>query len=174
MLKKLRLCVAVALLGFLGGCVTTGSVPDGQVLEPSQGLLAMQVTTNTPSALAYVDYSPVSTFGSRFAENMVGPKGQINFETGEAYWVVPIPEGEYMWSKFFSGGRFSNIQSSNKFRIKAGAITYIGHLHINVQPTRFQLKVSDAEEAMRSYLQSQYPAYSQAMPFEKSLTEIRW
>lgn len=134
----------------------------------------MRVSTNVSAALAYVDFSQTSTFATRFAENMVGPKGQINFPAGDSFWVVPIPEGDYMWSKFLTGNRFSNIQSSNRFRISRGAITYVGDLRIDVQPARFNMNVKDNSDLMQLYLKDKYPSYSNTMSFNRDLLEIRW
>ncbi len=158
----------------LAGCVTNSSIHDGAEVEAGSGLLAMQVTANQNSVLNYVDYSPVSNYGTRLHENMLGPKGALHFTPGNHYWLISVPEGEYMWSKFTYGNFFSNIQSSNHFWVKSDSTTYIGHLYITVdfKTRRFEIRVVDDSADMKQYLADSYPNYSATLPFQVDVTEI--
>jgi hypothetical protein len=172
--RWLRFGALLVVMCLTSSCTTTSSVKDGTSLQPDEGLLVMHVTTNATSGLDYVDFSPTSTAGSRWVEYMVGPKGAIRFSDGDSFWAVPIKEGDYMWSKFHAGNYFANIQSSNRFKVARGTITYIGDLHIEVEGARFGLKVRNNPDRIRDYLQLHYPSYTKSMPFHTSLTEIRW
>ena len=157
----------------LCACVIAPTTKDGETLKPNQGLLAFHVTSNADANLSFVDYSSTSTFGSRFGENMIGPKGEFRIKAGETFYVVPIDAGEYMFSKFSVYPKFAWLQATNRFKVSANAITYIGHIRINVKDGRFNLQALDREFDMRTYLVDTYPAYFKSMGFEKSIAELK-
>lgn len=156
----------------LSGCAISPTTTDGAALKSSQGLLAFHVTSNADAALSFVDYASVSTFGSRFGENMVGPKGSLRIKAGETFYVVPLDAGEYMFSKFTVYPRFAWLQATNRFKVRANTITYIGHIGIKVSDNRFGLGARDRELEMRTYLSDTYPTYFKAMDFQKSFVEL--
>jgi len=166
------LLAAVALAVF-AGCATTESAPDGMALKPGQGLLAMKIISNTSARLSYQEYSKETSFGSRFAENMLGPKGAILVKPGDKYWVLPVDAGEYMWSKIEMGNLFANLHTSNRFRVKPNTITYIGDVRVSLNVRRIQLAVRDGEPGMQDHLNQAYPTYMKSMGFEKVMAEMR-
>jgi hypothetical protein len=168
---RLQLMLVFTLI-VLCGCAMVPIAKDGEVLMPNQGLLAFHVTSNADAGLSFVDFSSTSTFGSRFGENMVGPKGMFRIKAGETFHLVPLDAGEYMFSKFTVHPRFAWLQATNRFKVRANTITYIGHLRINVTDNRFQLQAIDRELDMRTYLADTYPTYFQSMNFEKSFAEL--
>lgn len=172
-LLLLRLSCALALLAALWGCSSVPVAKDGETLRPQQGLLVFHVTSNADARLSFLDFSSASTFGSRFGESMTGPKGAFRIKAGETFYVVPMDAGEYMWSRFDVYPRFAWLQATNRFRVRANAITYIGHIRIRVVDQRFTLQASDREFEMRTHLAQTYPSYVRSMPFEKSIAELR-
>lgn len=156
----------------LSGCAMVPTAKDGDTLQPNQGLLAFHVTSNADALLSFIDYADTSTFGSRFGEEMVGPKGNFRIKAGETYYVVPLNAGEYMFSKFSVPPRFAWLQATNRFKVNANTITYIGHIQINVKDGRFGLQAWDRELEMRTYLADTYPAYFKSMIFKKSFAEL--
>src|SRR4051812_6721029 len=85
LVKVLSLRVLLALVfawAALSGCAISPTTKDGASLKSSQGLLAFHVTSNADASLSFVDYASTSTFGSRFGENMVGPKGSLQIKAG--------------------------------------------------------------------------------------------
>ena len=162
------------VLTCLCACVTIPTnARDGESLQPNEGLLVFHVTSNADSFLSYVDFSSTSTFGSRFGENMAGPKGLLHIKAGENFFVIPVDAGEYMWSRFSVPPRFAWLQGSNRFRVRANATTYIGHIRINVVDTRLGLQAFDREFEMRTHMADSYPSYFRSMPFEKSIAELK-
>lgn len=168
---RLLLTLVFALIT-LSGCVTVPMAKDGEALQSSQGLLAFHVTSNADADLSFVDYASTSTFGSRFGEQMVGPKGNFRIKAGETFYVVPLNAGEYMFSKFSVYPRFAWLQATNRFKVSANTITYIGHIKINVTDQRYGLQALDRELDMRTYLANIYPAYFKSMTFQKSFAEL--
>lgn len=162
--------MALAALA-LGGCATPHAV-DGEPLRKGHGLLAFHVNSNADAFLSFVDYADTSTFASRFGENMVGAKGSLVIKAGEKFYLMPVPAGDYMFSKFTMGNKFAWLQATNRFKVRAGAITYIGHIRVQVANDRFGLRAQDRELDMRTHLAEVYPGYFQAMDFEKSVAEL--
>ncbi|WP_374676255.1 hypothetical protein [Ideonella sp.] len=162
----------LALTATLAGCATTGSVQDGSTVGAGQGLLALQLSANR---LGLLNFNPwgESSFGARFAENMVGAKGSLQFIDGDRYLVLPVDAGEYMWTKLTVGNQFAWLLNSTRFRVRPGVVTYIGHLRLSVDGSRFGLIVRDREQDMRDHLQQHFPTFSARMPFEKVLAEVR-
>ena len=103
---------------------------------------------------------------------MVGPKGSLNIKAGETFYVVPLDAGDYMFSKFTVYPKFAWLQATNRFKVRAHTITYIGHIGVRVSDNRFGLQARDRELEMRTYLSDTYPAYFKAMDFEKSFVEL--
>ncbi|NML45679.1 hypothetical protein HHL11_18165 [Ramlibacter sp. G-1-2-2] len=168
---RLLLTLAFALL-VLCGCATSPTTTDGASLRPNQGLLAFHVTSNADAFLGFGDFASTSTFGSRFNENMVGAKGQLRIKAGETYYMVPLDAGDYMFTKFTVHPKFAWLQATNRFKVRANAITYIGHINIKVTDSRFSIQALDHELEMRTYLADTYPAYFKAMDFQKSFAEL--
>jgi hypothetical protein len=156
----------------LCACAVVPTARDGETMTPNQGLLAFHVTSNADAGLSYIDYSSTSTFGSRFGENMVGPKGLFRIKAGETFYVVPLDAGEYMFSKLDVYPKFAWLQATNRFKVSANTITYIGHIRIKVIDSRFGLQASDRELEMRTYLADSYPLYFKSMDFKKSFAEL--
>jgi len=156
----------------LCACAMVPTAKDGETLKPNQGLLAFHVTSNADAGLSYVDYSSTSTFGSRFGENMVGPKGMFRIKAGETFYVVPLDAGDYMFSKFDMYPKYAWLQATNRFKVSANTITYIGHIRINIKDNRFGIQAMDRELDMRTYLADTFPAYFKSMDFKKSFAEL--
>ena len=171
--QPLSTLLAAVALAVFAGCATTESAPDGMALKPGQGLLAMKIISNTSARLSYQEYSKETSFGSRLAENMLGPKGAILVKPGDKYWVLPVDAGEYMWSKIEMGNLFANLHTSNRFRVKPNTITYIGDVRVSLNVRRIQLAVRDGEPGMQDHLNQAYPAYMKSMGFEKVMAEMR-
>ncbi len=161
----------VLTLFALCGCALPNA-KDGAALTPKQGLLAFHVSSNADGAVSYVDYADTSTFVGRLGEEFMGPKGLFRITAGESFYLVPVDAGEYMFSKLTVAPRFAWLQATNRFKVKANTITYIGHIRLNVTDSRFGLQVRDQELDMRAYLAGKYPVYFQAMDFEKSFAEL--
>jgi hypothetical protein len=168
---RLLLTLVLTLVA-LTGCAVSPTTPDGAALKSNQGLLAFHVASNADSALSFVDYASTSTFGSRFGENMVGPKGSLRIKAGETFYVVPLDAGDYMFSKFTVYPRFAWLQATNRFKVRANTITYIGHIGVSVSDNRFGLRAQDRELEMRTYLAETYPTYFKAMDFQKTFVEL--
>ena len=173
-IQGLRQFIAMGLsLLLLAGCAIVPTAKDGEALKPGQGLLAFHVTSNADSSLSYVEFSNTSTFGSRFSENMVGPKGALRIKAGETFYVVPIQAGDYMFSRFDAYPQFLWLQATNRFQVRPNAITYIGHIRVRVADKRLNLQAFDRELEMRTYLAETYPSYFGAMPLQKAIAELR-
>ena len=157
--KRLLLALFFALVA-LAGCAISPTTPDGAGLKSNQGLLAFHVASNADAQLSFVDYASTSSFGSRSSENMVGPKGSLRIKAGEIFYVVPLDAGDYMFSKFTVYPRFAWLQATNRFKVRAKTITYIGHIGIRVADNRFDLRAQDRELEMRTYLAETYPSTS--------------
>jgi hypothetical protein len=171
---SLRWLFALVLaVAALSGCSSVPVAKDGEPLKSDKGLLAFHVTSNADAGLSYLDFSKESTFGSRFGELMVGPKGQFRIKAGETFHVVPMDAGEYMFSRFDVYPRFVWLQATNRFRVKANTITYIGHIRVRVVNDRLNLQAMDNEFDMRTHLAESYPNYFKAMGFERSIAELR-
>jgi hypothetical protein len=166
------LLVLVFSVAGLTGCVTAPTTTDGAELKAKQGLLVFHVTSNADAGLSYGDYAPESTFGSRYRENVIGPQGLFRFKAGEMFYVVPLDAGEYMFGKFTVGNQFAWLQSTNRFKVNANAITYVGHINVRVADNRFGLRALDRELEMRTYLAEKYPDYFKKMDFQKAFVEL--
>ena len=167
---RFLLVLIVSVVG-LTGCVTAPTTPDGAPLKAKQGLVVFHVTSNADVGLSYSDYAPDPTL-SRQREHWIGPKAQFSFKAGETFYVVPLDEGEYMFGKFTVGNKFAWLQSTNRFKVNANAITYIGHINVRVADSRFDLRPADRELEMRTYLAEKYPEYFKKMGFQKSFVEL--
>jgi hypothetical protein len=168
---RLLFTLVCALLA-LTGCAVSPTTTDGAALRSDQGLLAFHVTSNADAGLSFVDYATTSTFSSRFGENMAGPKGHLRIKAGEAFYLVPLDAGDYMFSKFTVYPKFAWLQSTNRFKVRANTITYIGHISIRVTDNRFGMQALDRELEMRTYLADTYPAYFKAMDVQKTFVEL--
>jgi hypothetical protein len=104
---------------------------------------------------------------------MLGPKGFVFAKAEEKYVVIPLDAGDYMWSKVEVYPQFAWLHASNRFRVVANSITYIGDTHVYVGDRGFSMRVNDGEAAMRAYLASIYPGYAMSMPVITALTELR-
>jgi hypothetical protein len=173
---RLRLVTAIlflCLLAGLTGCVHTPRAVDGETLKPNRGLLVLKISSNVKARLGFLDFTSESTFGNRFAENMVGPKGFVFATPEERYYAIPLNAGDYMWSKIEMYPMFAWLHASNKFKVAPNSITYIGDIRVHVVDKRFTINVSDREDNMRDYLASTYPEYLKSMPIVKALAELR-
>ena len=156
----------------LAGCGITPIIKDGSELKANEGILALRVSANMNGWLGIQPYG-ASSFGDRFAENLVGAKRSLYFEEKESRLVViSLASGEYMWSKLETQHYFAWLLSSTRLRILAGHVTYIGNFHINFIERRFSIRIIDREQAMRDDLASLYPQYTEKMPFRKQLAEL--
>lgn len=169
----LRLRIAIVFfIALLTGCAAVQQARDGESLKPNQGLLAFHVISNADVFLHYGDYVKESTFGSRFGESLVGPKGTFRIKAGKSYYVVPIEAGDYMFSKLDVYPRFAWLQASNRFKVEANQVTYIGHLRVYVAERGFSLQGIDQELDMRTYLADAYPTYFKSMGLQKSVVQL--
>jgi hypothetical protein len=157
----------------LAGCAIVPKAKDGEPLKANQGLVVFHVTSNVDSRLSYLDFADASSFGSRFSELMVGPKGSLPIKAGETFYVIPLDAGDYMFSRFDAHPYFLWLQGSNRFQVRPNAITYIGHLRVRVADARLALQAADRELDMRTYLSETYPSYFRSMDFQKAIAELR-
>lgn len=175
MVAKFKIGIRLAIASIaviLAGCGAIPQVRDGEVLRPNQGLVAFYVVSNADSMLTYGDYLNESTFGSRFAEQMVGPKGLFRIKAGKTYHVIPMDAGDYMFSKLNVYPRFAWLQSTNRFKISPNSITYIGHIRLDVSEKGFNLLAFDQELDMRTYLSDTYPTYFKMLDLNKSVVQL--
>jgi len=171
MVLNLRIAIVCFVMA-LSGCATVNQARDGEALKPNQGLLAFYVISNADAVLTYGDYASESTFGSRFSEQMIGPKGAIPIKAGKTYHVIPMDAGDYMFSKFNVYPRFAWLQSTNRFKVAANSITYIGHIRVQVAEKGYKLQAIDQELDMRTYLADAYPMYFKSMDLQKSVVQL--
>jgi hypothetical protein len=167
----LRLAIVCVVMA-LSGCAAVKQAHDGEALKQNQGLLAFYVISNADAVLTFGDYVSESTFGSRFSEEMVGPKGAIHIKAGKTYHLVPIDAGDYMFSKFNVNPRFAWLQATNRFKVAPNSITYIGHIQVYVADKGFKLGAADRELDMRTYLADSYPTYFKSMGLQKSVVQL--
>jgi hypothetical protein len=87
-----------------------------------------------------------------------------------------------MWSRFDLQDyqqSFAWLQATNRFRVYPNAVTYIGHIRINVDSPRmfgrrgFNLAVVDGDDDMRAHLVRAYPDYAHKLPYYKQITDLR-
>ncbi|RYY93810.1 MAG: hypothetical protein EOO24_26050 [Comamonadaceae bacterium] len=157
----------------LAGCAVSPTTTDGAALQPNEGLLVFHVGSNSDALLSYVDYAEVSTFISRLGDGMGGERGQLRIKSGDTFYVVPLAAGEYMFSKFHTASGYDWLQATNRFRVQANTITYIGHIAIRVDVRRYSIQVRDREPQMRTYLANTYPVYFKGMDFQKKFAELK-
>ena len=165
--------VLVFVAFVLAGCATVPIAKDGDALTATQGLLAFRTTSNVEGFLRYIDYSNTTTFGSRLSEDVFGSKGVVRLEIGDKYYLVPFEAGEYMWSRLDVYPKFAPLQTTNRFRVRANAITYIGNIQLNSRATEFSLTAVDREDDMLRYLAGFYPAYFSKYVVHKEIAEMR-
>jgi hypothetical protein len=166
--------IAVILFA-LTSCATTKSVTDGTPVSANHGVLVFHVNTKFSWAqLQYRKFSTNASFAYFFAEEITGPDGAFLNKAGETYWVKPIKAGEYMWSRLMVDSRYADFHGSNRFTIKPGTITYVGHLAIEETSGSAHIGVEDKEQDMRDYLSKNFPKYAQTMTLEKSVTSFRF
>jgi hypothetical protein len=163
----------ILLLSTLVGCSGAPVAKDGAALKPNQGLLAFKFTSTDNAKLSFMNFSPESSFGSRMSEYTFGPKGSVQISVGEKYYVIPMEVGEYMWSRVDVGRRFAAFQASNRFRVHASAITYVGSFRLIFLDDKVTLSVLDRDEDMRKYLEDKYPSYWKTMSFDKDVAQFR-
>jgi hypothetical protein len=156
----------------LSGCSGVPQAQDGNALKPNQGLLAFYISSNADVALSYADYAKESTFGSRWSEYMVGPKGKFFIKAGKTYYLVPMDAGEYMFSRLDVYPRFAWLQATNRFKVEANTVTYIGHIRMYVSDKGFNLGAIDNELDMRTYLADNYPTYFKSMGLQKAVAQL--
>ena len=154
-------------------CATQQSILDGSNLAVGQGLLALKLMSNANGSISFVPYTAESGFGSRLAENLIGAKGVITISQLEQFFVLPVDAGEYMWSRFAAIGRQADLRSSNRFEVKPGTITYVGHIRTFVNYDTLHLDVFDRVVEMRDHLREQYPKYYESLRFFKALAQLR-
>lgn len=172
-MKAMKWVLAIFLAICLSGCATTANVADGTKVRDQHGLLVLKVTTALPwTQLQYRKFSTNSSFAYFFAEEFSGPDGAFLSKAGDTYWVKPVKAGEYMWSKVLVDSRYAIFHGSNKFTIKPGTITYVGHLTIKEVGGSARVGVEDREDDMRSYISQNFPQYARTMPLEKSITDF--
>jgi hypothetical protein len=182
-LAKLHAWGLLLLLSALSGCAIAPMANDGEPLSATQGLVAFRISSTDRAKLSYVEYSGVATLGSHLKESITGPKSAFLFPPGDKYYVAALDAGEYMWSRFDvypafswvkdSNPKFAWLQATNRFRVQANTITYIGHIYVHVHGTRLSLEAVDREDDMRAFLMQTYPIYVNRMPMKKALAELR-
>jgi hypothetical protein len=170
----LRRTAIFGLPAALAGCTTAKNISDGADTPQNEGILVMQVS-GTQEGFLNFNVHGESTFGTRFAENMVGPKGTIRFGTEEQLIVRSVEAGDYMWTKLLllKSNQFAWLSRSTKFKVAKGSITYLGHLRITIIGDRYGVRVFDRETDARNLMAAQYPKYLSSFPFQKELAEVR-
>ena len=167
----MRLFIALMLAVALAGCATKSSVDDGQKLETGEGFIALHIDSNIAGNLWYIEYSSTNNFMARLGDAYRQTTG-VHVYNGQRYWLLNRPAGEYMWHQFNTGTATASLRASNRFRVKPGVITYVGHLQVHVAGNHLSLRARDGEADMRRHLESTYPAILRAHPFEKDLAEV--
>jgi len=174
MMNPIRILMSALMIVALAGCATTRSIVDGTPVEAGHGVLAFHVSTLTPrTLLQYDEFNEGTSFGYLLTHDIIGPAGTFRTERGQTYWVTPIKAGEYMWSRLFIDTEYATLTGSNRFTIKPGTITYVGHLTIGATQGIGHIRVEDKDRDMRTYLEEHFPKYAQTMKLEKSVTEFR-
>jgi hypothetical protein len=166
-------CAILMVAFVMTGCATVPIAQDGAPLTSTQGLLAFRITSNVKGALRYINYSATSTVGSRLSEDVFGSKGMVGLEVGDKYYLVPFEAGEYMWSHLDVYPKYAWLQSTNRFRVRPQAITYIGHIELTSRTTDFSLKAFDREDDMLGFLAKSYPTYFGTYVVYKEIAVIR-
>lgn len=161
----------VGVPAMLVGCTPIPRAVDGAATPAGQGYVAAQLSANRDAFIGFNPYGE-STFGSRFAENVVGAKGGMRFKDGEHSVVLAVDAGEYMWTRLYLGNQYAWL-SATRFRVVPQAITYIGYIRLFVTETKYGFTVRDREGDMREFLREAYPSYARDLPFIKSLAEVR-
>ena len=167
-----RRTAIISTAATLVGCAATSNAPDGKKLAATQGILAVLLSANATGNIFFVPYGR-SPLGTILAEELLGVKGALRFIQGERYLVVALEAGEYMWSKLYANNKVASLYSTTRFRVRAGSITYIGHIHLAIINNVLTMKAFDREEDMLGHLKINFPSYSEIMPFEKALAEFR-
>ena len=167
-----RRAAILSLPALLSACATSRSVDDGTDVPAGSGLLVVHVSGMQSGTLGFNPYGE-SSFGSRFAENMVGAKGLLFFEPEGHFVVRPLEAGEYMWTKLATGNQYAWLLNSTRFSVARSTITYIGHLRVLISGSRYGVRVFDREADTRAYLTEKFPKYSSALPFKTALADVR-
>ena len=164
------LCVAAAL----AGCTINPVAVDNAVLQPNQGLLVMQIKSNAFAKINFDDYDPNYGFAAQMKhELLTGSKGYVVADARQKkYIVMPVNAGDYMWTNFEAYPKATHLEKTNKFKIVANTITYIGQLDIFIADMRFTLHVSDQSADMRSNLAANFPGYLKTMPMVTELADV--
>ena len=154
----------------LSGCSALSPVAvDGAQQAPGHGYLAVQLNSNQLANLAFNNYGK-RTFASGL-EDGLGGKGAVQFLNGERTLVLDVAAGDYMWTLLWNGYRQASMETS-RFQVAARAVTYVGRLELRMGSSDYQLRVSDREELMRTYLREHYPQAAQ-LQFSKQLATLR-
>ena len=168
-MKRRTLLIALSATS----CATRQSVSDGSSLTSNQGLLAMKLASNAIGSISFVPHVPETPVASRPSESVLGSKGTIAIKELEQYFVLPVDAGQYMWSRFSAFSRHADLRSSNRFEIKSGTITYIGHIRFFVRYKELSIDVFDKPTEMQDHLREHFPRYYETLRFEKFLTRFR-
>ena len=158
----------------LTACATRASIGDGTSVKPNEGLLAFKISSGVYAKLNYVKYEPSRSLSGFLSEMLVAPPGTFAVDMGDTYFVYAIEASEYMWGQLTIGmGAVADMHGSNRFVVKQGVITYIGHLSLNLLGRRVDMRSSDQEQDMRAHLAAKFPKYTATMAFQKAIAEFR-
>lgn len=164
------------LCTMLSACETVQVVAvDSTPLLPNQGVLVMQVKSNSYARFNYIDYKSKYTFADSLSQNIIGSKGFVLANARlKQYIVMRMDAGDYAWMNIaLPGASNGAVDPKNKFTVKANTLTYIGQIDLFVDDKRFSLHVADEAEDMRRYLAESFPAYSKSLPMVKDLARLQ-
>ena len=182
----------IAVLSLAAGCANVQrNGADGIPLMPDQGLLALHLSSNADwIQLGYLKYVAHSGSGTILSEELLGSDGSFTRREKDLYFLVPVREGDYMFSRVSLIKRRgkANLYSTNRFTIKRNEITYVGHINLRsiLNGKRFcdagesrctvgdvSIVTSDQEADMRRYIADEFPVYSRRFGFSKSIAQIK-
>lgn len=164
------------LFTLLSACETVQVVAvDNTPLLPNQGVLVMQIKSNSYARFNYIDYKSQYTFADALSQNIIGSKGFVLANARlKQYIVMRMDAGDYAWMNIALPGTANGaVDEKNKFTVKANTLTYIGQIDLFVDDKRFALHVTDESEDMRRYLAETFPAYTRSLPMVKELARLR-
>lgn len=163
-----------AICAALAGCATPApALVDQAVLRPRQGLLVMQLKSNSYARLNYVDYKGEYSAMDKLKHNFVAAGGSVVADARlKKYVVMPMDAGDYAWLNFGVIDKRASMDPKNRFTIVANSINYIGQFDIVVADMRYSIHVADQADDMRRYLALSYPGYLNSMPMAVNLAKL--
>ena len=166
--KSLPSAAAVLLSLVLSGCATNANITDGKLPQSDQGLVALQINSGDIYVLDFVPYVQTPTL----KDKMANPALKLVVKRGLGYYVVPMKAGVYRMG-YINGPGYADLSHWSGFSVKAGEITYIGFLNLDVQGHHdawtMHTNVYNFGRSMKEYLANNYPFDFKTMPYNHQL-----